>query len=48
MKIKPIDYECGECGEPKSAHSESHDSAIIDTSIYSAAIVQRVAGVRFA
>ena len=30
MKITPIDYECGECGEPMSAHSESHDSAIID------------------
>ena len=30
MTVKPIDYECGECGEPKSAHSDTHDSAIID------------------
>ena len=30
MRIKPIDYECGECGEPQSAHSDTHDSAIID------------------
>ena len=30
MKIKPIDYECGECGEPKSAHSDTHDTSITD------------------
>jgi len=30
MTVKPIDYECGECGEPQSAHSDTHDSAIID------------------
>ena len=30
MKIKPIDYECGECGEPQSAHSDTHDTSITD------------------